>query len=92
MRCVCAVQAVRCRQQIPDALSHRDLRAFIVCSFRQFNAVSQVARQRGSNASQLFAWRRHALAKGVAEEQATEDDWKRAGFRNRSVGAWRDGD
>jgi transposase len=29
------------------------------------NSVSQVARQRGINASQLFAWRRQALAKGL---------------------------
>ena len=28
-------------------------------------SVSQVARQRGINASQLFAWRRQALAKGL---------------------------
>lgn len=29
------------------------------------NSVSQVARQRGINASQLFGWRRQALAKGL---------------------------
>jgi transposase len=30
--------------------------------------VSQVARQRGINASQLFAWRRQALAKGLVSD------------------------
>ena len=35
-------------------------------------SVSQVARQRGINASQLFAWRRHALAKGVVSDNRTE--------------------
>jgi len=29
------------------------------------NSVSQVARQRGISASQLFGWRRQALAKGL---------------------------
>src|SRR5258708_21207274 len=32
---------------------------------RPGHSVSQVARQRGINASQLFAWRRQALAKGL---------------------------
>ena len=32
---------------------------------RPGNSVSQVARLRGINASQLFGWRRQALAKGV---------------------------
>jgi len=32
---------------------------------RPGNSVSQVARQRGINASQLFGWRRQALAKGL---------------------------
>ena len=35
-------------------------------------SVSQVARQRGINASQLFAWRRQALAKGVVSDNRTE--------------------
>jgi len=35
-------------------------------------SVSQVARQRGINASQLFAWRRQALAKGVISDNRTE--------------------
>ena len=33
---------------------------------RPGHSVSQVARQRGINASQLFAWRRQALAKGLS--------------------------
>src|SRR5436853_6447571 len=32
---------------------------------RPGHSVSQVARQRGINASQLFAWRRQALANGL---------------------------
>jgi transposase len=32
------------------------------------NSVSQVARQRGINASQLFGWRRQALAKGLISD------------------------
>jgi transposase len=32
------------------------------------NTVSQVARQRGINASQLFGWRRQALAKGLISD------------------------
>ena len=35
-------------------------------------SVSQVARQRGINASQLFAWRRQALAKGRISDNRTE--------------------
>jgi transposase len=34
--------------------------------------VSQVARQRGINASQLFAWRRQALAKGLVSDNRPE--------------------
>ena len=35
---------------------------------RPGHSVSQVARQRGINASQLFAWRRQALAKGLVSD------------------------
>jgi transposase-like protein len=35
-------------------------------------SVSQVARQRGINASQLFAWRRRALAKGLISDNRPE--------------------
>jgi transposase len=35
-------------------------------------SVSQVARQRGINASQLFAWRRQALAKGLISDNRPE--------------------
>jgi transposase len=35
-------------------------------------SVSQVARQRGVNASQLFAWRRQALAKGLVSDNRSE--------------------
>src|SRR5260221_3909810 len=39
---------------------------------RPGHSVSQVARQRGINASQLFAWRRQALAKGLATDNRSE--------------------
>ena len=35
-------------------------------------SVSQLARQRGINASQLFAWRRQALAKGLISDHRSE--------------------
>ena len=35
---------------------------------RPGHSVSQVARQRGINASQLFAWRRQALAQGLVTD------------------------
>jgi transposase len=36
---------------------------------RPGNSVSQVARQRGISASQLFGWRRQALAKGIITDR-----------------------
>jgi transposase len=36
---------------------------------RPDNSVSQVARQRGISASQLFGWRRQALAKGIITDR-----------------------
>ena len=39
---------------------------------RPGNSVSQVARLRGINASQLFGWRRQALAKGVITDRRSE--------------------
>jgi transposase len=39
---------------------------------RPGQSVSQVARQRGINASQLFAWRRQALAKGLVTDNRSE--------------------
>jgi transposase len=39
---------------------------------RPGHSVSQVARQRGINASQLFAWRRQALAKGLVSDDRPE--------------------
>src|SRR2546421_8564933 len=39
---------------------------------RPGHSVSQVARQRGINASQLFAWRRQALAKGLVSDNRPE--------------------
>jgi transposase len=39
---------------------------------RAGNSVSQVARQRGISASQLFGWRRQALAKGLITDHRPE--------------------
>ena len=39
---------------------------------RPGHSVSQVARQRGINASQLFAWRRQALAQGLVTDNRSE--------------------
>ena len=39
---------------------------------RPGSSVSQVARQRGINASQLFGWRRQALAKGLLTDHRSE--------------------
>jgi transposase len=39
---------------------------------RPGNSVSQVARQRGLSASQLFGWRRQALAKGLITDHRSE--------------------
>jgi transposase len=39
---------------------------------RPGHSVSQVARQRGVNASQLFAWRRQALANGLVSDNRRE--------------------
>ena len=39
---------------------------------RPGHSVSQVARERGINASQLFAWRRQALANGLISDNRSE--------------------
>jgi transposase len=39
---------------------------------RPGSSVSQVARQRGINASQLFTWRRQALAKGLISDHRSQ--------------------
>jgi transposase len=39
---------------------------------RPGNSLSQVARQRGINASQLFGWRRQAMAKGLIRDRRSE--------------------
>src|SRR5919108_3737991 len=45
--------------------SEEEKLALVEEACRPGNSVSQVARQRGINASQLFGWRRQALAKGL---------------------------
>jgi transposase len=39
---------------------------------RPGNSVSQIARQRGISASQLFGWRRQMLAKGLISDNRSE--------------------
>lgn len=45
---------------------------FVEEACRPGSSVSQVARQRGVNASQLFAWRRQVLAKGLISDNRSE--------------------
>jgi transposase len=52
--------------------STEDKLALVEEACRPGNSVSQVARQRGINASQLFGWRRQALAKGLLTDQRLE--------------------
>jgi transposase len=44
----------------------------VVEACRPGNSVSQVARERGVRASQLFGWRRQALAKGLITDRRLE--------------------
>ena len=53
--------------------SEEDKLQFVEEACRPGHSVSQVARQRGINASQLFvAWRRQALAKGLVSDNRSE--------------------
>jgi transposase len=42
------------------------------------NSVSQVARKRGMSASQLFGWRRKAMAKGLITDRRLEESTAKA--------------
>ena len=52
--------------------SEEEKLALVEEACRPGHSVSQVARQRGINASQLFAWRRQALAKGLVSDNRPE--------------------
>jgi transposase len=52
--------------------SEEEKLALVEDACRPGNSVSQVARQRGINASQLFGWRRQALAKGLLTDHRSE--------------------
>lgn len=52
--------------------SEEEKLALVEEACRPGNSVSQVARQRGINASQLFGWRRQALAKGLLTDHRSE--------------------
>ena len=52
--------------------SEEEKLALVEEACRAGNSVSQVARQRGINASQLFGWRRQALAKGLLTDHRSE--------------------
>jgi len=45
---------------------------------RPGNSVSQVARRRGISASQLFGWRRKAMAKGLITDRRLEESTAKA--------------
>ena len=45
---------------------------------RPGNSVSQVARERGISASQLFGWRRQAMAKGLITDRRPEEGTAKA--------------
>jgi transposase len=45
---------------------------------RAGNSVSQVARERGISASQLFGWRRQAMAKGLITDRRLEEGTAKA--------------
>jgi len=52
--------------------SEEEKLALVEEACRPGNSVSQVARQRGTNASQLFGGRRQALAKGLLTDNRSE--------------------
>ena len=52
--------------------SEEEKLALVEEACRPGNSVSEVARQRGINASQLFGWRRQALAKGLLTDHRSE--------------------
>ncbi len=52
--------------------SEEEKLALVAEACRPGNSVSEVARQRGINASQLFGWRRQALAKGLLTDHRSE--------------------
>ena len=52
--------------------SEEEKLALVEEACRPGNSVSQVARQRGINASRRFGWRRQALAKGLLTDHRSE--------------------
>jgi transposase len=52
--------------------SHEEKLRLVVDACRPGNSVSQIARQRGISASQLFGWRRQMLAKGLITDNRSE--------------------
>ena len=52
--------------------SHEEKLRLVVEACRPGNSVSQIARQRGVSASQLFGWRRQMLAKGLITDNRSE--------------------
>jgi transposase len=49
--------------------SHEEKLRLVAEACRPGNSVSQIARQRGISATQLFGWRRQMLAKGLITRQ-----------------------
>ena len=52
--------------------SHEEKLELVAEACRPGNSVSQIARQRGISASQLFGWRRQMLAKGLITDNRSE--------------------
>jgi transposase len=52
--------------------SHEEKLRLVVEACRPDSSVSQIARQRGISASQLFGWRRQMLAKGLITDNRSE--------------------
>ena len=52
--------------------SHEEKLRLVAEACRPGNSVSQIARQRGISASQLFGWRRQMLAKGLMTDDRSE--------------------
>ena len=52
--------------------SHEENLRLVAEAWRPGNSVSQIARQRGISASQLFGWRRQMLTQGLITDNRSE--------------------
>ena len=56
----------------PERRSNKEKLQLVAEACQPGNSVSQVARERGISASQLFGWRRQMLAKGLVTDNRSE--------------------